>query len=246
MKKIVFSLIVLSSSVLAFGQSFVVMDSNEVVVSNSIVDIVLNPSSTNTTEILVNNTSGIDKSVRVLRTVLNIDALDLTQYCWGGLCYGASTNLSNLFLNIVSEDTVAFVDGGFHAVFNSGPECLTRLVHYRFFDSINNNDSTGVTLRYICTVGINENTNENVRLSDVYPNPVNAISSINYKFDNSFGTAKIVFYNVLGKEVKQIALTAKEGTEKIMKGEFEEGIFFYSVVVDNKTIATKKFVVTSK
>ncbi len=246
MKKIITIVCLLSFSVFGYSQNFVLYDTILNDVSNTTMNINIEVSTSNITEILVKNTAASTDTFKVFRTVINIDALDQTQFCWGGLCYGSTTNTSNLSLACPQNDTIDFIGNGFHAVFVAGTECVTRQVHYRFYNIHNLADSVGITLQYNCVTGINEVAAVGGSVSDAYPNPVASSSLINYKLDAKAQKAKFVFYDVLGKVVKQITVADKEGSEKINHNDFEAGIYFYSFVVDDKIIATKKLVVSPK
>ncbi len=245
MKKTLTTLLLFSLIYLrGFSQTFVVMDTNNNNYSNAVMDIYLPANSTNTTELLVKNTSSTTDTFKVVRTLQYIDALDATQFCWGGLCYGTTTNTSFQSLACPTNSTINFVGGGFHAVFNSGPACIIRLVHYKFYNIHNASDSTGITLRYICSTGIKEESKVEGNLSSIYPNPVSSSSIINYTLDVTAKHAKITVSDILGKEVKQIPLNEKQGNVQINSNEFEAGVYFYSLKVDDKIITTKKLIIT--
>ena len=247
MKKTITTICLFCISFFGFSQTYVLMDSLFNVVTGTIMDINMPANTTNITEILVKNTAATTDTFKVHRTVMNIDALDQTQFCWGGLCYGSTTNTSNLSLACPYNDTIDFLGNGVHAVFVAGPECVTRLVHYNFFNIHNPADTAGVTLRYLCTTaGINEHSDQLGSVSAAFPNPITSSSSIKYKLEENAKQGKLIFYDVLGKVIKQIVLSGKEGTEKISTNDFDAGIYFYTFLVDDKIISTKKLVISSK
>jgi hypothetical protein len=246
MKKIILLLTIIATTTVGFSQSIVLMDTLYNVVSNTTMDINLPASTSNTTQILIKNTNVNAKTLKCRRTILYDEPADLTQFCFGGLCYGYSTPVSSLTLTVTSPDTINFVHNGFHAVMIADGHCLARAVRYVFYDTANVTDSTNVTLHYLCTTGISEFSKSTETVSNVYPSPVLATSTISYKISENTQQAKLVFYDVLGKVVKEVVLTNKEGDVKINSSEFNQGIYFYSLVADDKKIATKKFVVSTK
>jgi hypothetical protein len=51
---------------------------------------------------------------------------------------------------------------------------------------------------------------------------------------------------MLGKMVKQLVLDEKQGVAKINVSDLNSGVYFYSFLVDEKAIVTKKLVVSTK
>ena len=245
MKKIATTLCFLSSILFGYGQNIVLLDDDNSVVSNTTIDISIDSSSNITKEIFVSNVGPIPDTIKVVRTIYSVASDDLTQFCWGGLCYLYTTNTSSLSKIIASGDTIDFAEDGFHALFKSGSSCVTRLVHYKFYNIHNFSDSTGITLRYLCSTGLNELSKVEGVISAAYPNPAHSVASIKYNLNDS-KNGKIVFYNMLGKSVKEIILTDKQGAAKINVVDMDAGIYFYSFSVDDKIICTKKMVISKE
>ena len=245
MKKIFTSLSLLSCIIYGYSQNIVLLDDNINVISNTIVDINIAINSNSTKEILVKNAALFSDTIKVVRTIYTVDGADLTQFCWGGLCYLYTTNTSSLSLTIPSGDTVNFAQGnGFHAIFNAGAACVTRYVHYKFYNMHNYSDSTGVTLRYLCATGVDELSKESGVIGDAYPNPTNSLVSIKYNVNEFSEKGQLVFYDMLGKSVKKITLNDKQGEAKINVADLNAGIYFYTLMVNDKAISTKKLVIS--
>ena len=243
MKKIATLLILFSCFAPAYSQNIVLLDLNNNIISNTVVDINIASSSNSTDEFLVKNAGSIADTLKVIRTIYSTDAADQTQFCWGGLCYLSTTSTSSLSATIAAGDTIDFAENGFHAIFNSGAACVTRLVHYKFYNIHNFIDSTGFTLRYLCSTGVDELSNSGGIISNVYPNPANSFLSFKYDVNEASQNGKIIFYNMLGKSVKEVILNDKHGTAKINVMDMDAGIYFYSFLVDDKIISTKKIVI---
>jgi len=245
MKKITTLFVLLLSSIIyGYSQSIVLLDSNKNIISNTIVDINIASSASSTDEFLVKNAGLISDTIKVVRTIYSKDAADVTQFCWGGLCYLATTSTSSLSAIIASGDTIDFEQNGFHAIFNSGAACVTRLVHYKFYNIHNFTDSTGLTIRYLCLPGgVDEISKAGGVISNVYPNPANSFLAFKYDVNESSEKGKIIFYNMLGESVKEVTLNDKHGTAKINVLDMDSGIYFYSFLVDDKIVSTKKLVI---
>lgn len=244
MKKIATTLCLISLVIFGYSQNIVLMDDDHNVISNTTVDISIDSSTNTVTEILVKNAGSIADTIKVVRTIYSVDPSDQTQFCWGGLCYLPATSVSNLTTVIAPGDTIDFLEDGFHAIFNSGTSCVTRSVHYKFYNVNNFSDSTGITLRYLCSTGVNELMKVGGNISSGYPNPANSMVSFKYDLKEFSEKAEIKFYNMLGRSVKEVILTDKQGVTKINVMDMDAGIYFYSFIVDDKIISTKKMVIS--
>lgn len=246
MKKIITSIAFVTFSLLGFAQNLDVLDSTHTEISNTIYDVDLDPNVSIITELLVTNTDAVSHTYRCRRTIYFIALGDSTRFCWGGLCYNWPTNLSSQNLTVAPGDTMDFADFGFHAEFVSDISTATRTVHYQFYNIADATDSTGVTIRYNSTVGVDEMDKVGGTISNAYPNPASMSVSVKYDINEFSNTGTIVFFDMLGKEVKEVALNDKKGTAKINVDDLNSGIYFYSFVVDGKAISTKKLVISSK
>ena len=79
-------------------------------------------------------------------------------------------------------------------------------------------------------------------ISEVYPNPANNLASIDYDCSAS-KNSNIVIYNMLGTEVEKINVSGKSGKARINTSLYKEGIYFYSLLIDNEVIRTQKLIV---
>jgi len=83
----------------------------------------------------------------------------------------------------------------------------------------------------------------NVDLSDVYPNPVTETAMFDYNIKDDSKEAKIIIHNVLGSVAGEYKLNPYEQQLKISVENFNPGVYFYSLYIDNVGVATKKLVV---
>jgi len=94
----------------------------------------------------------------------------------------------------------------------------------------------------------------NYELKQNYPNPFNPTTKINYKLGlMSYEFAEIVVYNAVGQNVWSSPVGAKNllpgtyttnnnGSIQFDGSKFNSGIYYYSLVIDNKVISTKSMV----
>ena len=248
MKKIITTLFLISVAVVGSSQSIrLIFEGQDV--SNEIIDIYTSDIDIPFygTDILVNNSSSAIDTIAVMRTIYTMDTADLINFAWAGLYYSYATHISAHSLSINSGDTIDFPHGGFHAYFGMSNATTTRLVHYTFYNVSHAIDSTGVTIRYnYSAVGINEVSKIANTLSNAYPNPANSLVSFNYSINAPSEKGRLVFYDVLGKAVKETVLDQKQDIVNINISDLTTGLYFYKFMVDDNLISTKKLMVNSK
>ena len=81
---------------------------------------------------------------------------------------------------------------------------------------------------------------DGITLSGVYPNPSNRIAHFDYQIQNSNIKAKISINSFIGNPVADYPLDPDRNTLSINVADFKEGIYFYTLYLNNKNIVTKK------
>ncbi|WP_194777112.1 T9SS type A sorting domain-containing protein [Pararhodonellum marinum] len=89
----------------------------------------------------------------------------------------------------------------------------------------------------------NEVDHRDIRISSVYPNPSNRIAQLDYEIKNPRSNATILVNSFIGNPVQSFELNPNANTLVINVADLDPGIYFYTLIVDNKNIFTKKLVV---
>jgi len=189
----------------------------------------------------IKNISGSAKDIKVRRFQQTVVPGSSNYFCWD-VCYGPSTSISLNPLTIEPGDT----NEAFYADYEGNGNVGLSTIQYCFYDQQNNSDSICfIAVFNASATGVETNlfANEN-KISNAYPNPASGSAKITYSVKSDAGNSKFVLHNMLGAVVKTIDLNEKLATLEIHLNGLQSGIYFYSLVVDNKTIATKKLVVT--
>jgi hypothetical protein len=137
-----------------------------------------------------------------------------------------------------SESIVAVLESGLVASISS--------VTYRFTNVKHPNDFIDFEFQYDIEERLNEGllySSTNVDLTDVYPNPVTEFAVFDYRIKNDSKEAKIIIHNVLGSIAGEYKLNPFEQQLKVSVEDFNPGVYFYSLYIDNEGVATKKLVV---
>jgi hypothetical protein len=82
-----------------------------------------------------------------------------------------------------------------------------------------------------------------ITIHDVYPNPVTDYANIDYQLHKETIKSKIVVHNILGNALVEYELPHNETRVKILAEQFNSGIYFYTLYIDNEGVMTRKLIV---
>ena len=195
-------------------------------------------------------------NVKVQRDEVSISTGSVNYFCWDQ-CFNPSTSESGI-IAIGPGDTVSVFYGYYDVLTSTG----TSVISYCFFDDDNPSDSVCVTVSLSknspadsvyatislggnCIVGIdNYSSSKENNIVDIYPNPAQDLININYSLVKGVSNGKLVVTNMLGKMVRSYEVRGSTGKAILETSELENGIYFYSLVVNGKTYATRKLLVS--
>ena len=197
-------------------------------------------SATITAHIDVTNNNAGSLSVKCQRTEFVIVPGSSNSFCWGGSCWPATMSLSPDPTVMAAGFKSSEFAGDYVANGNSG----FSIIRYRFFDMNNIADSICFFAKYDATVGIKENNP--VVVSEVFPNPADNFAFINYNISSTFVKAELKVIDLLGNKVQMIPVLDNEGKIKINTESLNSGMYFYSMIIDGKSIFSRKLIVRHK
>lgn len=85
--------------------------------------------------------------------------------------------------------------------------------------------------------------NERLWVSNVYPNPADDATEVDYQISGPVGEAKLILLNVLGAPVAEYGLDRGDRKVRIVTRDFATGYYLYQLSVDGKKVATKRLLV---
>ncbi len=156
-------------------------------------------------------------------------------------------NITSAIIDVVSYEgsVTGYVENiGMPAGVNS--DSITPFTSIgRFPDGHDTNDNSA-DFRLACitpgTANVNVNTNcvqptnvrsiDNIKPFNIYPNPSRGISIIDFK-GSVLRNASLTLNNLLGKEIKKIALKGSETAFQIDLSEYPDGVYFVKLKSDN-------------
>ena len=80
-------------------------------------------------------------------------------------------------------------------------------------------------------------------VSEVYPNPASNSVSLDYQLTPQVNDAQVKVYNVLGSVVREAELSRGTGKMRLDVSDLNNGIYFYSILVNNDVYQTKKLII---
>ena len=245
-KKLLLGFSLLFFSALVNAQSIRLLDVNGNNISNSSINVTIDSTSGGQPyefDINVLNLNPNSLDVNVRRSLNQVVPVSQSYFCWDQ-CYTPIVD-SSIAISITGQDTLK---GQFHTYFKPRGQAGSSTVRYTFFDVNHRSDSANFTLHILATnvVGIkNIAAKSKNKISTAYPNPSINNTSITYSIENPKNTL-LVLYDVLGKEVWSKKPENTEGIFQLNTSSLQAGIYFYSLLVDNVSIVTKKLIVTEK
>ena len=225
-----------------YAQSLEISYHNEVITNDQELNILADPQASGPAEVAikVKNIGNASISVKLRKYDVNLmDGTNVT-FCWGTSCYGPNTYLSPEAVRLDIQET----DSSFHGDYNHYGKQGTSIARFTFFDEANPSDSVSVVVNYtVGYLGVNDNINIGLSISNAYPNPATTTSYVDYKLPKSMTGASLRINSLLGVTIQDIPLNRNEGKAAIDVSKMKEGIYFYSLIVNNSIAQTRKFIV---
>jgi len=201
-------------------------------------------------EFKITNISSGSKLIKIRKVILSLATNTVTAlnhdvyFCYNTTCYTPFTFYSTA--NIAAGASLPNGSGtsyGLRADMDHNKVIGTSVVRYTIYDSLNTSDSVNITLVYNITSGVGISNHTNVAANvHLMPNPASDLLKINYETGNS--PAQLKIYDCLGKAVKTINLNPAEKTATTDVSALEQGVYFYTVMLQGKALVTRRLVIT--
>lgn len=172
----------------------------------------------------------------------NIGSSQRVRICIGDQCYDPKKDLAKIKLTLEPGEllTDLYLDFDMGIVETRGSFDLS------FVNESNLRDLFVVEARYEVddpAIKVDEFDYKDIILSDVYPNPSVRMAQFDYSFKNKSVKARISINSFIGNPIADYELDPERNTLPINVSDFNPGIYFYTLFLDNKNIVTKKLVV---
>ncbi|MEM1405874.1 MAG: T9SS type A sorting domain-containing protein [Bacteroidota bacterium] len=219
---------------LSFGQNFEVVSNNSSF-TGSIGDQIKAP-------VTIKNLS--DKPIQIVFKRIDklIGSSQRNYFCWDEECYETTTDEIPLSKRINPGE----ISNKFESILEAGLVAGISTVKYLIYDRDNPSETIEYEISYIVEEEANPNaifSTSEIRINEVYPNPVREFAIVDYNLHTEEIEAKIVLHNVLGSVVGEYELSYFETKVKINTEEFNPGVYFYTLHLDNDGVLTKKLII---
>ena len=225
----------------SYGQNLALFDSEGSIPNGGSIEVIGNTdASIIYSYINLVNLTNSTSNIKVLRRTISTVSGSLNSFCWGQ-CYDATIDTSLRILPILAHDTSFDFAGEYEPHLHRG----TTTVSYVFFNVNNPSDTISVTVNYTANVasGIISGTPSAIDIANAYPNPASGSTTIKYSLPKNNTNARLIIRDCLGILIMDEPLAGNTGKMSVDLNELREGIYFYSVIVNNTAICTRKLVV---
>lgn len=192
--------------------------------------------------ILIQNDSDKTKTFYLKNLRGNIGSSQNMKVCVGEQCFDAKKDLAKIKLTMNPGEIITDV----YVEFDLGIAETRGSFDLFFVNAENIRDAFVVEATYEVSNPVNKISEfdyEDLSLSDVYPNPSNRVAHFDYLIKNRSAVARISINSFIGNPVAEYQLDPERNTLQVNVSDFNPGVYFYTLFVDNKNIVTKKLVV---
>lgn len=189
--------------------------------------------------LVIKNNTNSTANIKVKKTVnFSVPGSDIS-FCFAGNCFDPAVFVSPTTAVINPNSTDSSYTSDYSANGHNGGTSVT----YAFYNINGTGDTAKVTFNFNTSTSVNDIPKADIYFSDAYPNPANNSTTIAYSLPKATNTASIRISNILGSKISEYSLEDLNGRKSIDISNFNEGIYFYSLIINNKIYFTKKLVV---
>ena len=242
MKKLLLSLIIMVFAAQLSAQSLSFKYEGEVVEPGTI-DFVSDVNSSNELQFDLHIINTTDADINVVAQ-MSESSIGMNYLCWGS-CYAPGTLEAS---NVVVAGGEGIFNGHCMVIDADGkllPVGTEIKMVYTVFDERNPDEKYvfNVNFKYESKESIVDYNSVDV-FSNAYPNPANNTVSFDYNMPFDVNSASVAIYNMMGQEVVRQDLNLGGSRVDFNVSDLNEGVYFYSLIINNQTVKTNKFVVS--
>lgn len=191
----------------------------------------------------IKNNTNRAMGVVAKRIVIDTVAGTENYLCWVQ-CFAPFVSEATKPYSIPANDTTPPLIFSGHYV-PKGKPGTTRLKYlFRNVDAIA--DSVSFTVHYVVTPSSIDDLRAKIQFSNAYPNPSANKIAFDYNFPPEASNATLIVRNLLGQPVVEEKINPLRQNMILNVENFNAGIYFYSLRLNNQTIFTRKFIVERK
>ena len=189
------------------------------------------------------NTSSQPIDVKVRRKVITNVTGSENNFCWGVNCYPPNVSVSPDPATIAAGGT----DNSFVGDYTPNGMPGMAVIRYTFYKTTGTPDSVQVVVNFDARAAVmgtrNDINSNNISIGTPKPNPANDLTTIDFSLPANSRNNKLRIFNAIGGLVKEVAITQKQGTAIVTTSSLANGVYFYTLQVDGRSVETKNLIV---
>lgn len=187
--------------------------------------------------VLLQNESNQPKAYMLKAVRGNVGSSQQVNVCLGDQCFDSKKELAKIAIKL--EPGKIFTD--LYLEFEMGIAETRGSFELLFSNPDNIRETFVVEARYeVSSEGTSEFSHKDIQLGEIYPNPSNRIAQLDYELINPKAKAKISINSFIGNPIAEYELDPNRNSLVINVSDFQPGVYFYTLFVDNKNVVTKK------
>jgi hypothetical protein len=189
---------------------------------------------------LVKNNTDREMAVKARREDIEVVSGTYNYLCWVS-CFGNDVVESPDAFNIAAGEMTSdqIFAGHYVPQGNTG----TTIVKYTFFDANNPDDQVSFSAHFVVSPTSVDDILAKSVISDVYPNPAGQNVFFDYDLPVEVKSAGVTLFNLLGQEVVSQPISDFSGKLQINISNLPEGVYFYSLTLNQQKAVTKKLII---
>jgi len=187
--------------------------------------------------ILLHNESSQTKTYLLKNIIGGIGSSQKMRLCFGDQCFDPKKDLAKVSVKLAPGEI--YTD--FYLEFELGIAETVGTFELVFVNADAFRESFLVEGRYEVTgTAKGDFLHKDIKVSEIYPNPSNRVAQLDYTLLNPKVKSKITVTSFIGNPIAEYDLDPTRNSLVINVSEFQPGVYFYTLVVDNKNVVTKK------
>ncbi|SDA92475.1 Por secretion system C-terminal sorting domain-containing protein [Algoriphagus alkaliphilus] len=187
--------------------------------------------------VIIQNESNQIKNYLLKNVRGSVGSSQRVKICLSDQCFDPKKDLTKISLKLQPGEI--FTD--LYLEFEMGITETRGSFDLFFVNSENIRENFVVEARYEVANGSSTDfTHKDIKLSEIFPNPSNRIAQLNYELVNPKAKAKITINSFIGNPIAEFELDPERNSLVINVTDYQPGVYFYTLFVDNKNVVTKK------
>ena len=218
----------------AYAQRFEVEESNK--------SIKLRIGEQASTALKIKNLTDQTLNIVIRRVNQTIGSTQKSFFCYDGNCFESDVEQLPVQYSIPAGETSL----KFESILDAGLAAGYSKVKYLIYDRNHPSEAIEYEINYTIEEEQDELAlydSDDLKIHDVYPNPASEFAVVHYSLDNREVEAKVVIHNVLGSIVGEYKLPYLENKVTIKTDNFNAGVYFYTLYLDNDGVMTRKLII---